>query len=251
MPKQKFWKAEEIIGLVPDEILDNLSDETDVDYSVKKLKGKVIFKLFLFAFLNGGSISLRILEAVFKTDRFRNLFNIQTKPVKHSAVGMRLHKINHEYFARIFTYLINSSKLDAVLFDRKKISVSKIDTTIVTLSSKLLKIGLDDNPGHKTLKFGVELRSSLPVNLILFSGQEYLSEDNALPKLILEQRQKKSLNIAVFDRGVQRKQNFVDFHKQGVCFISRLSTQKVKVIKRLPLAEKRTSTLAILSDQII
>ena len=133
----------------------------------------------------------------------------------------------------------------------KKIEVSKIDTTIVTLSSKLLKFGLDDNQGIKTLKFGVELRAGIPVNLMLFKGQEYLSEDNALPKLILDKKQKKALNIAIFDRGVQRKQNFVDFHKAGIYFISRLSTQKVKVIKLLPLAEKQTTTLTILSDQII
>lgn len=251
MQKSKFWKAEEIISLVPDELLDSLSNDTGVDYSVKKLKGKIIFKLFLFAFLNGGSVSLRILEAVFKSARFKNLFNIQAKPVKHSAFGMRLHKINYQYFEKIFTHLINSPQLDVVLFDRKKIQARKIDTTIVTLSGKLLKCGLDDNPGHKTLKFGVELRSSIPVNLILFSGQEHLSEDNALPKLILQQKQEKALNIAIFDRGVQRKQNFVDFNKAGVNFISRLSTQKVKIIRRLPLTEKQTPTLTVLSDQII
>lgn len=251
MQKQKVWKAEDIIGLVPDELLDQLSNETGVDYSVKKLKGKIIFKLFLFAFLNGGSISLRILEAIFKSKRFRNLFNVQAKPVKHSAFGMRLHTMNHEYFEKIFTHLINDPQLDTILFDRKKIAVSKIDTTIVTLSSRLLKIGLDDNPGHKTLKFGVELRSSVPVNIILFQGQKYLSEDNALPQLILEKKQKKALNIAIFDRGVQRKQNFVDFHKQGIHFISRLSTQKVTVIKHLPLSKTETPTLSILSDRII
>ena len=85
MQTRKIWKAEEIISLVPDELLDNLAVETRVDYSVKKLHGKPIFKLFLFAFLNGGGISLRVLEAIFKSERFKNLFNIPTKPVKHST----------------------------------------------------------------------------------------------------------------------------------------------------------------------
>lgn len=251
MQKQKNWKAEDVIGLVPDELLDNLALETKVDYSVKKLHGKSIFKLFLFSFLTGGGISLRILEAIFKSERFQHMFNLPSKAVKHSAFGMRLKNIDCGYFEKIFEHLIHSPKLEAVLFDRKKIAVSKIDTTIVTLSSKLLKFGLDDNPGTKTLKFGVELRSGIPVNIICYKGQEYLSEDNALPKLILEHKQKKSVNIAIFDRGVQRKQNFVDFHKAGVYFISRLSTQKVKMVKKLPLSEKQTQTLTILSDQII
>lgn len=81
--------------------------------------------------------------------------------------------------------------------------------------------------------------------------QKYLSEDNALPELVLSKKQKKALNIAIFDRGIQRKQNFIDFHQQGIYFISRLSTQKVFVKKELPLIDKHTSSLTIVSDQII
>lgn len=252
MQNQKIWKAEDIISLVPDELLDNLSLETGVDYSVQKLHGKVIFKLFLFAFLSGSKISLRLLETIFKSDRFRNLFQIKPTSIKHSAFSMRLNKISFTYFEKIFTHLIQSPKLDAVLFDRKKVAVSKIDTTIVTLSSKLLRFGLDDNRGYKTLKFGVTIKASIPVQVMCFPNQQkYLSEDNALPELIIQMQQKNALNIAVFDRGVQRKQNFIDFHQQKIYFISRLSTQKVKVIKRLPLAEKQTPTLTIISDQIV
>lgn len=236
---------------MPDELLDNLADETDVDYSVKKLQGKHIFKLFLFAFLNGKAISLRILEVISKSERFRNLFDSETKSVRHSAIGMRLQKISFRYFEKIFEHLIASPELESVIFGRKKITVRKIDSTIVTLSSKLLKVGLDDNPGFKTLKFGVTLRESVPVNIMLFQGQENLSEDNALPKLILENKQQKALNIAIFDRGIQRKQNFADFNKNKISFVSRLSTQKITVVERLLLSERETATLTIVSDQII
>jgi hypothetical protein len=246
---QKMWKAADIIGLVPDELLDNLSSETGVDYSVKKLQGKHIFKLFLFALLDRASISLRILESIFTSDRFQNLFETKSKSIKHAALSFRLKTIQAEYFEKIFLYLIHSPQLENILFDRKKISVSKIDTTIVTLSSKLLKYGLNDNPGYKTLKFGVELHQGIPVNLMLFQKQKELSEDNALPQLIFQCKQKKALNIAIFDRGIQRKQNFIDFHKQGVYFISRVSTQKVTVTKVLPLEKTETKTLHLVSDQ--
>jgi len=251
MQKHKIWSAADIIGLVPDELLDDLSSETGVDYSVKKLQGKYIFKLFLFALLDKASISLRILESIFKSDRFQNLFEIKSQSVKHAALSFRLKTIKAKYFEKIFLYLIHSPKLEHIVFDRKKIAVSKIDTTIITLSSKLLQLGLNDNPGYKTLKFGVELHQGIPVNLILFKEQKELSEDNALPQLVTQSRQKKALNIAIFDRGIQRKQNFVDFQKAGIYFISRLSTQKVKVVRKLPLAEKQTPTLTLVSDQII
>lgn len=250
MKNQKAWKAEDIIGLVPDTLLDTLSHETGVDYSVKKLSWKAIFKLFLFAFLNGSTVSLRILETLFKSEKFKNLFHIKNKPVKHSAIGMCLHTIDYHYFEKIFHHLTMSPQLDTVLFDRTKILARKIDTTIVTLSSKLLKVGLPDNPGRKTLKFGVEINQGFPVNIILFSKeQKYLSEDNALPLLIKEKKQKKALNIAIFDRGIQRKQNFADFEKEGIFFISRLSTQKITVLQELPIEEKETASLTILSDQ--
>lgn len=234
-----------------DDLLDNLAHETGVDYSVKKLHGKYVFKLFLFAFLNGKSISLRILEAIFKSEKFKHLFNVPIKAVRHSAIGIRLSQIDYRYFEKIFEHLIQSPQLETVFFDKRKISVSKIDSTIVTLSAKLLKIGLDDNPGFKTLKFGVKLQNSIPVQVLLFQGQKYLSEDNALPELILQKRQQKALNIAIFDRGVQRKQNFADFNSQGIYFISRVSTQKMRIMKRLPLIERDTPTFTIKADQIV
>lgn len=251
MDNHNTWRAEDIIGLVPDALLDTLADETGVDYAVKKLQGKHIFKLFLFAFLNGRSISLRILEVVSQSSRFKSLFDTEAKPVKHSGIGMRLNKISHTYFERIFTHLIASPKLESVIFGRKKIVTSKIDSTIVTLSSKLLKFGLDDNPGYKTLKFGVSISASVPVNIMLFEGQKYLSEDNALPKLILENKQKRALNIAIFDRGVQRKQNFADFSQQNISFVSRLSTQKITVMRDQALADTSTPTFTVTADQII
>lgn len=205
----------------------------------------------MFAFLNGKSLSLRILEAIFKSEKFKYLFNVQSKAVRHSAIGIRLSQIDHSYFEKIFEHLIQSPRLDAVLFDKRKISVSKIDSTIVTLSAKLLKVGLDDNPGFKALKFGVKLCDSVPVQVLLFQGQKYLSEDNALPELILQKKQQKSLNIAIFDRGIQRKQNFADFHRHGIHFISRVSTQKMAIVKRLPLAERDTPTLHVKTDLIV
>src|SRR3989344_1388488 len=150
MQKQKIWTAEDIIGLVPDELLDNLAAETGVDYSVKKLHGKSIFKLFLFAFLNGGGLSLRILEAVFKSERFKTLFNLPAAAIKHSALGMRLKNIDCGYFEKIFEYLIRSPRLETVLFDRKKVAASKFDTAMVEHPTRVKNFLLINTPGIKT-----------------------------------------------------------------------------------------------------
>jgi len=166
-------RVEDIIGLVPDDLLDRLSSIHKVDYSVKKLHGKIIFKLLLYAFLTSRTISLRIVAAIYNSDKFKTLFTIPKKTIKHSGLGFRFSTIDYRYFENIFSSLVNSEKIDTVFFADKRIAIRKIDSTIVTLSSKLLKVGLDDNPGKKTLKFGVEINQGIPVNIILFKGQTY------------------------------------------------------------------------------
>jgi len=249
--KNIYINAEEIINLIPDELLDKLTTETRVDYSVKKLQGKVIFKLFLYALLSNKTISLRILEAIYNSEKFKNLFNIPRKSIKHSGVGMRLSAINYQYFENIFSYLIYSNKVDEIFFANKRVNISKIDSTIVTLSSKLLKIGLDNASGVKSLKYGVEINQGIPVNIIFFKEQKYFSEDNALPELIKQKTIKNGLNIAIFDRGVRKRQNFIDFHNQQIYFISRINDQKYKVIQELPLLKHDTPSLTLISDQIV
>jgi len=51
MKKQNYHSAEQIIRLVPDELLDRLSATSNVDHFVKKLQGKTVFKLFLYGIL--------------------------------------------------------------------------------------------------------------------------------------------------------------------------------------------------------
>lgn len=247
----QYISANEVIGLVPDELLDQLSNETRVDYSVKKLQGKVIFKLFLYALLNNKTISLRMLAAIYNSEKFKNLFNLPNNSIKHSGLGFRLATIDYHYFERIFCSLVHSNQVDSIMFAGKEIIARKIDSTLVTLSSKLLKLGLAVNPEVKELKFGVEINQGIPVNIILFKKQKYLSEDKALPQLIRAKTQKKGLNIAIFDRGVQNKKSFVRFNNQGIYFISRLKTQKYEVSQNLPLTITNAPELTIISDQLV
>lgn len=242
--------AQEVIEIIPDEFLDDLAIKTKVDCFVKKLKGKIIFKLFLYAILSGKIISLRILETIFNSEKFKLLFNIDKSKIKHSGIGTRLTNMDYQYFEKIFEYLVNSQVVDNIIFSNKKVNIRKIDSTIVTLSSKLLKVGMSDR-SKKNLKYTIEINQGIPVNLILFKDKKYFSEDNALPELIKKKPVKYGLNIAIFDRGVQRKQTFVKLTEKSIYFISRLSKQKYKVVKNLPLEKKLTATLKIISDQII
>ena len=54
-------KAQEVINLIPDQYLTFLSAETQVDYKVQKLSGKVMFKLLVYSLLAAqrGSLELQ------------------------------------------------------------------------------------------------------------------------------------------------------------------------------------------------
>lgn len=244
-------KAEEVIGLIPDSILDSLAVETKVDCFVKKLSGKLIFKLFLYTVVDCKRLSLRIMETVFHSFQFRQLFQVEEKDIKHSGIGMRIAKIKYEYFQKIFEYLIASVMVTEILFANKKINLRKIDSTLVVLSSKLLKIGLDNNVGKKDLKYSVEVNHGIPVNIMLRTEQKYLSENLALPEVIKRKRAQTALNIALFDRGVHKKQTFVELTKNQIFFISRLTNQTYEVVQNHPFEQTETATLTIVSDQTI
>lgn len=244
--------ADDVIGLVPDKILDRLANETGVDYSVQKLHGKIIFKLFLFALLNQRKVSLRILEEIFNSQKFQALFTVPKRTIRHSGLGMRLATIDFRYFERIFDYLLLSLKLQSIRFGDKQVSVRKIDSTLVNISAKLMSFGIENSNGSKrNLKFSMEITDGLPVNLLLFTEQSSMSEDIALPVLIRQKPRNKGINIAIFDRGIQKKKTFTDLTAQGVYFISRLSGQTYEVVSEQILSETNTKTLTIIADQMI
>ncbi len=253
MPRgKKSISAEEVISLIPDQILDSFADETGVDYSVQKLHGKTVFKLFLFAFLNSRKISLRILEEIFKSQKFKQLFSIKPKNIKHSSLGMRLKTIDYRYFERIFTYLISSPKLESIFFADKKIIARKIDSTLVTISAKLISFGMENRRWEKkNIKYSLELASGVPVNLLLFTEQSAISEDIALPALIKQKPKNNKVHIAIFDRGVQKKKTFTLLKDEDIYFICRTDKHKFKVIEDLEVKDVETKTLFIISDQMV
>jgi hypothetical protein len=166
MEKLKSLSASDVLGFIPDSLLDKFAGDSGVDIQVKKLKGKTILQLFLYGALNFKTISQRILAAVYASDEFRLLFETTGKAVKFSAISMRLGNIKVSYFENIFTYLVNSKQVSSVCFAETKIGLEKLDSTFLGLSSKLLKFGMDINKGKKNIKFGVKLSGSIPVHIL-------------------------------------------------------------------------------------
>jgi hypothetical protein len=252
MEKLKSLSASDVLGFIPDSLLDKFAGDSGVDIQVKKLKGKTILQLFLYGALNFKTISQRILAAVYASDEFRLLFETTGKAVKFSAISMRLGNIKVSYFENIFTYLVNSKQVSSVCFAETKIGLEKLDSTFLGLSNKLLKFGMDINKGKKNIKFGVKLSGSIPVHIQLFTNSSDISEDRVFPKLLMEKQQKQALNITIFDRGMNKRENFINLNQKGIYFISRFrNTYKADALKEIYLEERRTKSLIGLQEQEI
>ena len=252
MKKLKSMPASDVLGIIPDNLLDQFARDSDVDVQVKKLKGKTILQLFLYGALNFKTISQRILAAVYASDEFRLLFQTTGKAVKFSAISMRLGTIKISYFENIFNYLVHSKQVSSVCFADTKIGVEKLDSTFLGLSSKLLKFGMDFNPGRKNIKFGVKLSGSIPVHIQLFTNSSDISEDRVFPKILMETQQKDALNITIFDRGMNKRENFINLNQKHIYFISRFrNTYKTDIVTHTPVTRTTTNSLTDLSDQHI
>lgn len=252
MKKLESLSAGEVLEFIPDALLDQFALDTGVDASVKKLTGKTVLQLFLYAALNFKTISQRILATIYASDKFRLLFNVTGQGIHFSSISLRLGTVRISYFENIFKYLVHSKQVSSVCFADTKIGIEKLDSTFLGLSSKLLKFGMDFNPGRKNIKFGVKLSGSIPVAIQLFTESSDISEDRVFPKLLLAKQQKQALNITIFDRGMNKRENFINLNQHHVYFISRFrNTYKTDALKDIHLEKQSTKSLTGLQEQEI
>lgn len=243
---QETMKVSEVLNYIPKEELERLSIEYKVDYQVKKLDGQTMFQLLLFSMLNVRHNSLRIMEEFYHSLTFKSIANNSFEGVKYNSIRDRLVTINADYFEAIFNSCLNQYK-DKYL--KKNHNIISFDSTLVTISSKLLKDGMQINQkgDKKYLKFSMAF-SNVPVHSKIFTEQKFVSEDFALKELINE-CPLSSDNILVFDRGVQARSTFDDFNKKELIFVTRLNNYtRYQIIKELEITEKETDRLIIEQD---
>lgn len=227
-------KLKEILRYIPKEQLRIFALEHHVDHQVKKLSGEVMFYLLLFSALNVRQTSLRTLESIFSSKSFRGLFDKPIKSAKYNSISDRLRTINPDYFEAIFDTVFRQ-------YNEKYLTVKDnillFDSTIVTLSSKLLKHGLKVGSSNnvKGIKYSIAF-SSVPIKSKLFLLPQYSSEDVALKELINDCNPSKG-QVLLFDMGIQSRQTFDDFTDAEHYFITRLREEsRYKVIKENKLS---------------
>ncbi len=93
----------ELIELIPEEYFSNLAEKTNVDYQVKKLSGKLMFNLLLMGILHSERLSLRVMEELFSTEKFKSFSSLPCDfTTRHSSIRDRITTISSSYFEELF-----------------------------------------------------------------------------------------------------------------------------------------------------
>ena len=108
--------------------------------------------------------------------------------------------------------------------------IKRFDSTIVSLSSRLLHVGMsNDSKGSlgkrdnslKQVKFTIGFDGLLPRQIECYLEQNYLNENLALSEVILNQKAPHE-GITVFDRGLRGRKTFLLLCAEKVSFVTRL-----------------------------
>lgn len=244
----KRTSVREILDMIPEAVWQEAAASTKVDKYVKLLKGRTIFQLFLISFLEESKISLSVLEQIFNSTRFKQ-FSLETDKsatTSKSSLSDRLRSIKPEFFEKLFMTL--SSQFSSAFSERNKLDIVRFDSTILTLSSKLLKGGWTVPVGEKNqIKFTVSF-NGLPKALKIFNSKGD-TEEIALRDAVLSYAYSKN-SIAVFDRGLQSRKTFQEIEAEGISFVTRLGERaNYKILsKNADVTGHQTGNLLLIED---
>jgi len=169
---------------------------------------------------------------LFSSEKFRLLCGGEAVPFKtnKTSISDRLNTINPEFFEKIFAALVQ--KFGKVFSRNNSHNITSFDSTLLTLSSKLLRVGSSINKGKKNqIKFTVSF-DQIPRTLNIHFADNH-TDEIPLRTAIREFSVGKD-SIVVFDRGLSSRTTYKSFDDSGIQFITRLKINaRYQVIKQL------------------
>lgn len=250
-------EVSKLLALLPDTLLDELAIDTKVNHYSKKLQGQLVFKLLLYCILSYKDNSLRMMESAYESIGFKLLTaRLPEGSIHYSSLSERLNSMDSAYFEKLYKACVNIYSEQTKEEPDEQPVITRFDSTIVSLSARLLKTGYHLQGGDadhvKQLKFTVGL-SDIPSSAHLFSEQKYTSENAALKEALLsslQAEQPDSSSIKIFDQGITNRKTYDGLIAKNVRFISRINTQckREEQQPNVLLQPLQTATLTIISD---
>ena len=217
--------VKKLLELVPQELIDGLAKELEVDKWVRKLKADYFFKLVLYSILNNERLSLRIMEDNFEDPLFRTLAPaLQADEVTWVGIRERLVHIKSQFFQKLYESVYERARK---LYGGKRLGkyqIRKYDSTMIATFSHLLegmKVG-NTKKGKTQIKLTTEFSDDFAIRMYFYKDQAHLSEETAL-KEVIQDVPKEEQDIRVFDKGLKSRKTFEAFEQDNILFVTRLS----------------------------
>lgn len=263
-PKSSL-KIADLLNYFPSSVWESLAQEYAVDKHVKKLKGKDVCLLVLYAMFQGKTTSLRTLETYYGSSVFQTYAGIrQGSQIDHSSIADRLTRLQGSYVKALFSH-VQQQLLQR--YPSQKINgyeLIRFDSTLLSISAKLLSkdetgtplIGMKNGSKGKvsgkevlSVKFTVGFDGLYTRVGELFTLGNYIPENKALAEVVEGYSYTKG-QIAVFDRGISRRKTYQQLCSAGVIFVTRINpSAKKELIKEIDLQNQQDATLIYHQDQ--
>jgi hypothetical protein len=251
--------VEDLLKLIPEDLLVNLGMETNANYQVKKLYAQNVFNLLLYGLLKGERVGLRYLEDFYNSKKFKALFAVPgtIKSAKYNSLSVRLATMNVAYFEMAYEAIYEQcSQLYDVSVLSTRYKITRVDSTMVCQTAAKLEQGINvgrKKDGKKLVKYTLSLTDMFPSSVEVFTEQSDISESRTIPKAILKVIDKSKDNVFVFDRGVSSRKAFCELDENDCKFVTRLHVDaRHVVLKENPLPAVCTiGNLTVHKDQQI
>ena len=254
----KNINARALLSFIPDDKFIDIVEDTNIDFQVKKLYGRSMFYLLLYGLLESSKTSLRSLEDIFNSSKFKVIFNIDKNvKTRYNSISDRLSTMNVDFFREVFELLYKEFSKSFNEDEALSYNITRVDSSMVAeVANKIEKgmvVGVKKENGLKQIKYTVSLTNLLPSSVEVYTEQAYLSEDIAIPEAILKHIDKRKDNVFVFDRGVQSRKAFNELDNEQINFVTRLNSPVRKEVLETYILPDNViiNNLTILSDEKI
>lgn len=218
----------ELLELIPEDLLDHLAEETNVDHQTKKLYGRNVFNLLLYGLIDGERVGLRSLQDFYNSRHFKALFKLPgNKSVKYNSISARLARMNVDFFEKAYQSMYEQC---SQLYDQETLSskytITRVDSTMVCEAANKLEQGINvgcKKDGKKQIKYTISLTNIFPSSMEIFMQQKHISENYTIPNVISKLIDKSQDNVFVFDRGVASREVFCELDENNISFVTRLN----------------------------